>query len=51
MDRVNALAIRRNLFAREPSLLAGQGGNWIEDLKLFAAAAIGGFVFFSTFIG
>jgi hypothetical protein len=49
MDRVNALAIRRNILAQEPS--AGQALGWIEDLKLFAAAALGGFVFFSTFVG
>ena len=49
MDRVNTLALRRSLLAREPS--TGQATDWIEDMKLFAAAAIGGFVFFSTFIG
>ena len=52
MDRVNTLAIRRSLLAQEPPTLAGKAAiNWMDDLKLFAAAAIGGFVFFSTFIG
>jgi hypothetical protein len=50
MDRVNALAIRRSLLAQEPLALR-PATSWMEDLKLFAAAAIGGFVFFSTFIG
>jgi len=49
MDRINTLALRRSLLAREPS--AGHVTPWFEDLKLFAAAALGGFVFFSTFIG
>ena len=51
MDRVSTLAIRRSLLAREPYASTGEGTSWVEDLKLFAAAAIGGFVFFSTFIG
>jgi hypothetical protein len=52
MDRVDVLALRRSLRAAEPmSLAMDTTTDWLEDLKLFAAAVLGGLVFFSTFIG
>jgi hypothetical protein len=52
MDQVDVRALRRSLLAAERiSFSVDTATNWLDDLKLFAAAALGGLVFFSTFIG
>jgi len=52
MDRVDVLALRRSILAAEPARHPiDTTTHWVDDLKLFAAAALGGLVFFSTFIG
>ena len=52
MDRPDTLALRRSLLAAQPVALATQrtAPYWLDDLKLFAAACLGGLVFFGTFI-
>jgi hypothetical protein len=52
MDRSDVRALRRTLLAADPvSLSVDTTVDWLDDLKLFAAAVLGGLVFFSTFIG
>jgi hypothetical protein len=44
MDHIDALALRRSLLAASPA------ASWLDDLKLFSAACLGGLVFFATYI-
>ena len=51
MDRVDSLALRRNLFGEQVASVTDRTEpGWLDDLRLFSAVSLGALVFFGTLI-